>query len=128
MYAQTSASQAYKESSVLTAPPELLVVMLYDGALRFLARAAYALRNEGGPAAAAHPLNKAAAIIDELLVTLDHEKGGEVADRLQAIYVFCHRLLGEARLESDADKVDEVAKLLRELREAWAQICGTSPS
>ena len=125
MYAQTSASQAYKESSVLTAPPELLVVMLYDGALRFLARAAYALRGEGGPAAAGHPLNKADAIIDELLVTLDHEKGGEVADHLQAIYVFCRRVLSEARLERDADKVDQVAKLLRELRDAWAQICGT---
>ena len=125
MYAQTSATQAYKESSVLTAPPEVLVVMLYDGALRFLARAAHAFRGEGGAAAAAKPLNKADAIIDELLVTLDHEKGGEVAERLQAIYVFCRRLLSEARLERDADKVDEVAKLLRELREAWAQICGT---
>ncbi len=128
MYAPTSASQAYKESSVLTAPPELLVVMLYDGALRFLARAAHALRGEAGPEAAAHPLNKANAIIDELLATLDHEKGGDVADRLEAIYVFCRRLLAEARVERDADKVDQVSKLLRELRDAWAQIAGTTGS
>lgn len=123
MNAQASV-QAYKQSSVLTAPPERLVVMLYDGALRFLARAATAMREEG-PVAAAEPIQRTQAIIEELVSTLDHEKGGEVADGLQAIYVFCLRLLPEAQLERDAEKIDQVAGLLRELRDAWAQICGS---
>lgn len=123
MNAQASV-QAYKESSVLTAPPERLVVMLYDGALRFLARAAVLMR-EQGPVPAAKDIKRAQAIVDELLSTLDHDQGGEVADRLQAIYVFCLRLLAEAQLHRDAEKLDQVAGLLRELREAWAQICGS---
>jgi len=109
---------------VLTAPPERLVVMLYDGALRFLARAAVAMR-EQGPVAAAQPIQRAQAILEELLSTLDMEQGGEVAERLQAIYVFCLRELPDAQLKRDDVKIDQVAGLLRELRDAWAQICGS---
>lgn len=123
MNAQTSATQAYKESSVLTAPPERLVVMLYDGTLRFLARAAAALREGRPPGAVGEPLKRADAILDELLSTLDHERGGEIAAALQPIYVFCRRRLVEAQIEADADKVDEVAGLVRELRDSWAQLC-----
>lgn len=123
MNAQASV-QAYKESSVLSAPPERLVVMLYDGALRFLARAAIAMR-EKGPVAAAKDIQRTQAIVEELLSTLDHEQGGELADRLQAIYVFCLRTLADAQVQRDAEKLDQVAGLLRELREAWAQVCGS---
>lgn len=123
MNAYASASRAYKESAVLTASPERLVVMLYDGAGRFLARAAAALR-AGEPAAAAKAMRSAEAILDELLATLDPE-AGEIAERLQGIYVFCRRTLVEAQLERDAGKVERVAGLLAELREAWAGICGS---
>jgi flagellar protein FliS len=115
-----NATRAYTESSVLTAPPERLVVMLYDGAGRFLARAAAVLR-DGDAGAAGEPLGRAQAILDELLVTLDHE-AGPVAERLESIYLFCKRTLIEAQLERDPDAVDRVAKLLGVLREAWAEI------
>lgn len=108
----------------MTATPGMLVVMLYDGALRFLARAAYLMR-ETGPEAAATPLRRAEAIVDELLVTLDGERGGEVAERLQGIYVFCRKLLVEAQLERDPKRIDQVAGLLRELRDAWAQLAAS---
>lgn len=120
---QATAMRAYRESSVMTAPPEMLVVMLYDGALRFLTRAGAAMR-EGRHADAARPLSRAEAIVDELLATLDMEQGGEVAERLQAIYVFCRRLLVEAQLERDHQRIDQVARLLGELRDAWRQVCG----
>lgn len=109
---------------MLTAPPERLVVMLYDGALRFLARAAIAMRDQG-PLPAAKEIRRTQAILEELLSTLDHEQGGEVAERLQAIYVFCLRMLAEAHVQRDAEKLDQVAGLLRELRDAWAQVCGS---
>ena len=112
--------QAYRESSVLTASPEQLVVMLYDGAGRFLRQAEAAL-SEGAVEHAHDRLNRGEAIIDELLATLDMDQG-QIAERLQAIYVYCKRCLIEARLERDASKVRLVVRLLTELREAWAQV------
>jgi flagellar protein FliS len=116
-----SRTAAYQQQSILTAPPERLVVMLYDGCLRFLHQAAYAMR-EDKPRDADARLKRAEAIIDELLNTLDHKRGGEIASRLQGIYVFCRRHLLDARRANDADMVDKVAELLGELRDAWAEI------
>ena len=112
--------QAYRESSVLTASPEQLVVMLYDGAGRFLRQADAAL-GEGAFEHACDRLNRGEAILDELLATLDMDQG-VIAERLQAIYVFCKRCLVEARAERDPAKVRVVVRLLAELREAWAQV------
>jgi flagellar secretion chaperone FliS len=95
--------------------------MLYDGAIRFLFQAAAAMREEAR-ATSAERLDRGEAIIDHLLATLDMEAGGEIAERLEGIYVFSKRLLLEARLERDADKIDLVRGYLTELREAWAQI------
>lgn len=116
-----SRTAAYQQQSILTAPPERLVVMLYDGCLRFLNQAAYAMREDNAREADAR-LRRAEAIIDELLSTLDHKRGGEIAGRLQGIYVFCRRHLLDARRANDADMVDKVAELLAELRDAWAEI------
>jgi len=120
-----SHTAAYQQQSILTAPPERLVVMLYDGCLRFLHQAAYAMR-DAKPREADARLKRAEAIIDELTNTLDHKRGGEIASRLQGIYVFCRRHLLDARRANDAQMVDKVAELLGELREAWAEIAGTA--
>jgi flagellar protein FliS len=95
--------------------------MLYDGCLRFLYQSAYAMR-AGDRAEAEVRLRRAESIIDELLATLDMERGDEVASRLQGIYVFCRRHLLEARVEQDAAMVEKVSELLQELRDAWATI------
>ena len=112
--------QAYREASVMTASPEQLVVMLYDGAGRFL-RQAEGSMVEGSWLQASEKLTRAEAIIDELLATLDMD-AGEIAERLQAIYVFCKTRLIEARIERDPVRVEQVARLLAELRGAWANI------
>jgi flagellar protein FliS len=112
--------QAYRDSSVLTASPEQLVVMLYDGVGRFLKQAEVTMA-EGTYDRAHDRLNRAEAIIDELLATLDMDQGS-VAERLQSIYVYCKRCLVEARRDRDAAKITLVARLLCELREAWAQV------
>jgi flagellar protein FliS len=111
---------AYRENSIMTASPEQLVVMLYDGAGRFL-RQAEGSMIDGSWLEASEKLSRAEAIIDELLATLDMD-AGEVADRLQSIYVFCKTRLIEARIQRDAVRVDQVARLLGELREAWSQV------
>lgn len=116
-----AAPKNYQQNAVLTATPGKLVVMLYDGAGRFLRQAAAAMRD--GELPRCHTaLQRAQAIITELLVTLDHERGGEIASSLQGLYLFCNRHLIEARTERDAEKIDTVVELLGELRDAWSQI------
>ena len=117
-----TAQQAYRDSAILTAPPERLVVMLYDGVNRFLIQGATALRS-GDMTVTNDRLRRAEAIITELRQTLDMS-AGEVATNLESIYSFCQRLLLEARLKRDPEKVEEVARLLRELRDAWDQVAG----
>jgi flagellar secretion chaperone FliS len=122
MSAYAPAPNVYRESAVLTATPEQLVVMLYDGANRFLTQSAVAMR-DGRAGLAGEKLRRAEAIIDELLATLDLSVG-EVAERLQALYLFFKEHLSAARLEQNAAKVDDVARLMRELRAGWAGIAG----
>jgi flagellar secretion chaperone FliS len=111
----------YRQQSVLTATPGQLVVMLYDGALRFLLQASTALR-VGDNLLCDAKLRRAEAIVDELHSSLDKERGGEIASRLEGIYVFCKRQLTDARIQRDAAMIDKVSELLGELREAWVQV------
>jgi flagellar protein FliS len=120
-YAAAAPTSAYKESAVLTAPPEQLVLMLYDGINRFLFQATVAMR-DGNPMLVNNKLQRAEAIIDELIATLDHS-AGEISDRLNAIYLYSRRALGEARVERSPEKIEHVQGLIRELRDAWAEIC-----
>lgn len=120
-YPANPSAAAYRQQSVLTATPGQLVVMLYDGALRFLLQASTAM-GAGDERTADAKLRRAEAIIDELHGTLDKERGGEVASRLEGVYVFCRRRLIEARIERDATIVASISELLGELREAWVEI------
>jgi flagellar protein FliS len=112
--------QAYRQSAVLTATPEQLVVMLYDGAVRFLRQAEVAM-SEGAFLHSYEKLGRGEAIIDELIATLNMDTG-EIAERLQAIYVFQKRTLIEARVQRNAEKIGQVVALLVSLREAWARL------
>jgi flagellar secretion chaperone FliS len=113
---------AYRESAVLSAAPELLVVMLYDGARRFLFQAGVAMR-DGQIELSHRKLRRAEDIIHHLRDTLDMDQG-EISERLEAIYLFCLRHLQQARFDRDANKLEQVSTLLGELREAWATIAG----
>ena len=120
-YAAAAPTSAYKESAVLTAPPEQLVLMLYDGIHRFLFQATVAMRG-ADYVMTNNKLQRAEAIIDELIATLDHS-AGDISNRLNAIYLYSRRTLGEARIEKSPEKIEHVQGLIRELRDAWAQIC-----
>jgi flagellar protein FliS len=122
MTAYAAVPNVYRQSAVLTATPGQLVVMLYDGAHRFLSQAAAAMR-EGQLAVSGEKLRRAEAIIDELLATLDLS-AGEIALRLQALYAFFKDHLSQARLDRDPGKVEEVAAFMHDLRDSWAQIAG----
>lgn len=116
----TASHAAYRRGAVLAATPAELVVMLYDGARRFL-RQAVAATNEGEVERAHKALRRAERIIAHLDGTLDFDYG-ELPQRLHAIYLFCLAHLSAARMSQDAAKIEEVSTLLGELRESWAQI------
>lgn len=116
----TASPNAYRRGAVLAASREQLVVMLYDGARRFLRQGAIAMR--AGEVERAHnALRRAELIIGHLDSALDFDQG-DLADHLHSIYAFCLVHLNRARIGQDAGKVEEVSELLGDLREAWMQI------
>lgn len=119
-----AAGDAYQTQSVGTAGPLQLVLMLYDRALAAIARSEWALKNsELGSIELAHKeLTRAQDIVTELMMSLDHDKGGEISSSLHAIYSFCLERLTDANLNKDATSLPFVAKSLTDLREAWAHI------
>lgn len=110
---------AYRMNAVETASPEQLTLMCYDGALRFMRKAARAL-DEGNLAEASSATGRAQAIVNELNITLDMDAGGEIASNLRSIYLFVNRHLSEAMVASDAARVGEAMTLIGELRGAWS--------
>jgi flagellar secretion chaperone FliS len=111
---------AYRASAVLSASPGLLVVMLYDGARKFLFQAGVAMR-DGQVELMNNKLRRAEDIIQHLRDALDFDQG-EISNNLESIYVFCLRRLRQARFDRDPAMLDQVSGLLGDLREAFATI------
>jgi flagellar secretion chaperone FliS len=114
-------AREYMRTQTETSSPTKLVVMLYDGAVRFLSLARDKMAS--GDLEARHTyLVKAQRILGELLSALDFEKGGEVAKNLQRIYTYMLQQLVDANLNDRVEPIDEVIRLLRDLRESWAEV------
>jgi flagellar protein FliS len=110
------------ETGVSTADPHKLILMLFDGALLAISSAAVAMNSQDIPAKGNH-ISKAIEIITNgLKVSLDMEAGGELAGRLAALYDYMAERLLYANLRNSRPALDEVAGLLRDLRDAWQQI------
>jgi len=122
MTGAAASQQAYRQGAVLSATRGELVVMLYDGARRFLFQAGVAMR-DGQIELTHRKLRRAEDIVRHLVDVLDMEQG-EISERLESIYLFCLRHLQQGRFDRDANKLDEVSNLLGDLREAWATIAG----
>jgi len=119
--ALTSPYDVYQRTQVDTASPAKLVVMLYDGAIRFLKQGQAAMQ-QGDREKQNHYLVRAQRIITELASSLAMEAGGEIAQNLMALYQFMHEQLVMANLQDDVQKVQKVCEMLQNLREAWAQV------
>jgi flagellar protein FliS len=121
-------AQAYVTDSIVTAGPAQLVLALYDGALGAIERARAMLvigahDAHSGIEAVHTQLVKAQRIVTELRVTLDHERGGDIARNLDALYEFCLRTLVDANLAKDSTKLTPASDVLRSLRDTWAEAC-----
>lgn len=118
---------AYAEQAATTASPAQLVLMLYDGALARIEAARVALETDPRDLELANrSLGKAQAIIRELQVTLDHERGGGVAANLASLYGFCQERLVHANVNKVAEPLDEVVDVLQPLRDTWHEACVTN--
>lgn len=116
-----AAAARYRGVQLNTASPAQLVVMLYDGALRFVGEADEAFVRDDR-ARAGDRIGRAMAIVDELAATLDPTHAPELAENLLALYGFCKRRLFDANLGRDRAALADVVASLTPLREAWAAV------
>jgi len=110
------------ETGVNTADPHKLILMLFDGALLQVRTAGIAIGNKDIPAKGTAISKAIEIIINGLKVSLDLSAGGELAQRLAALYDYMSDRLLYANLHNSQPALDEVAGLLATLREAWAEI------
>lgn len=110
----------YLANTVNSASPEQLMLMLYDGAIRFIALGIQAIEN-GLIDKRAYYINKTSAIVSEFAATLDHNQDAKLAEDLDALYGYMMRRMMEANLKNDAAPLVEVKQMLAELRATWAQ-------
>jgi flagellar secretion chaperone FliS len=119
-------AQAYIQTQIQSRSPLELVVMLYDGALRFLQQTTDAMQR-GDLVAKRDSLSRAMAIVAELHGMLDLEQGGEVAASLDSLYTYMMERLTAANLKRDPAPVAEVMRLMTGLRDAWSQVAQAPP-
>ena len=119
-------ARAYQTQSILTASPGQLVLLMYDGCLRFMAqaRAGFALPEDNPRRIETihTALLRAQAILSELRANLDMEAGGDIAVNLDRLYDYHLRRLFECNLRKDEAPLIEVEGLVRTLRDAWAEM------
>jgi flagellar protein FliS len=118
---QARGASAYIQTQVRSRSPLELVVMLYDGALRFLTEARLAMEQQD-MARKSQSLSRALAILSELQSTLNMDQGGEMAVQLDALYTYLNGRMLDASMKNDPSAIEECLKLLTTLRSAWAEI------
>lgn len=119
--------QSYQKVATQTASPGQLVLMLYDGAIRFLEQAAQGFLLED-PAefnlTIHNNIHRAQAIIDELNGSLDMKQGGELSEKLRGLYNYLDRRLDESNRRKDPAGIREAIDRLGVLRSAWKEMLG----
>jgi len=111
---------SYRKTQIESASPEVLILMLYDGALRFLGQA-----EEGFTQNSNEKINnnlvRVQAILAELLTSLDKEKGGEIAKNLERLYIYFLGRLTDANVKKELAPLTEIKPMIEDLRNTWAE-------
>ena len=116
-----AAQQQYLRTRVLTATPEQLQMMLYDGAIRFAEQARAALEAHDYERSY-NTISRVQKIITELSCTLKREQSPELCDKLSALYAYVYKKLLEANVQHSVEALTEALGLLRYQRETWAML------
>ncbi|MCF0242516.1 MAG: flagellar export chaperone FliS [Treponema sp.] len=126
-----NAYNAYQKTNINTASQGKLVVLLYEGAVKQLSQAVNYFEPDGKVLPQNNEkfgicLQKAESIISELEVSLDMEKGGEIAKNLMSLYIFFNEELIQANIRKDREKIESVMKLMKELLDSWRQVAAST--
>ncbi len=116
-----TAHKQYKQVQVKTANNKKLLIMLYQGCIKFLRIAKKAIQEEDMENANEY-LKKSQAIIDELRYTLDMEKGGEISNNLYQLYSFMYSELISANINKEIEPIENVEEMMLELLDSWKEI------
>ena len=118
---QQNGIQSYRRTNVVTADPGKLVIMCYEGAIDNLIIANQKNAEKQYEEKSRH-INKTKDIIDELMCSLDFEKGGLIARNLESLYNYMTRRILHADASRSMDALDEVVGMLRDLLSAWEEV------
>ena len=126
-----NAYSAYQKNNVSTASQGRLVVLLYEGAIKHLTTALSLFEADetikpGNIEQFGIHIQKTQAIITELQVSLDMEKGGDIARNLMALYVFFNEELMNSSINHDKQKIQFVHKMLTELADSWRTVANSA--
>jgi flagellar protein FliS len=113
-------TKQYEAQQIMTASKEQLLVMLYDGAIRFCKIAKKGIHEKDYEKSNTHLL-KAQNIIAEFMASLDLKIGGAVAENLMTLYEYLHHELIQANIQKDTARIDDVLGHLVELRQTWVK-------
>lgn len=113
------AYKTYQRNTVLTAPQGELILLLFNGCIKFIRQARVAINDQDMSGKNTY-LQKAQAIIRELMVTLDQNH--PVSENIMMMYDYIHRRLIEANMKNDLKILDEAERLVIEFRDTWKQV------
>ena len=113
-----NAAEAYKRQQIMTATPEALTLMLYNGCLKFIDEGIQSVKDKKWEDANTS-LQKAQNIISEFRITLDMDY--DISKQLMPLYNYTYDRLVEGNMKSDAAMLEEARGIIKELRDAWAQ-------
>jgi flagellar secretion chaperone FliS len=113
--------QEYQKGAVNGASPVQLVIMLYDGALRFMEAGKHAMQTKELEKQNVS-LQRAQKIVMELMACLDMHNGGDIAKNLLGLYTYALEQLVDANLKDDPAGIDRTIRIFSELRESWVEI------
>lgn len=116
-----SGYQTYQRNKFETASPHKLILMLYEGLLRFGNQTIYMIE-ENNIASTNSSIQKMQDILYELITVLNIEQGGEIAKNLKNLYLYMIEQLVQANVAKDTDKVKEVMSLITDIKTAWEEI------
>lgn len=117
----TSTPNPYLRNQVMSARPEQLRLMLFDGAIRFLNQGRRGLEQKDYELSYTN-ISKAQKIVLELSNSLNRDMMPEVTEKLSALYTYIYRLLIDASTKRDTEPLDEALKLIKYERETWAML------
>jgi len=111
----------YLKTKIMTASPEELRLMLFDGAIRFASQARAGIREQNHETSFDN-IMRAQKIVLELSTSLNHEVDPELTEKLSALYTYIYRLLVDANMQHRVEPLDEAIKLLEFERETWRML------